>query len=275
MIDWIQGSKFIALADFTYSPKDKMRDDYDELPNTLDLSRLKDGSKIYTHTFYAKQLFNVIADVPKKLIIITHNSDVNIDESFKLPENVLKWYSQNVNIVDERIESIPIGLENDRWFRKVSKRDKMLVKLTETKRYRNLVYMNHNISTNIEKREELYKIFRNKPYVTKAFGKNGTKFDQYLNNIYNHKYMICPEGNGLDTHRFWECLYMRTVPIVVKNINNWFYNDLPVLYVNNWEEINKDLLDDMWEMFDKWNNEMLSFEYCKNKINENYNNNRN
>jgi len=266
MIDWIQGSKFIALADFTYSPKDKMRDDYDELPNTLDLSKLKDGSKIYTHTFYAKQLFNVIADVSKKLIIITHNSDVNIDESFKLPGNVLKWYSQNVNVVDERIESIPIGLENDRWFRKVSKRDKMLVKLTETKRYRNLVYMNHNISTNIEKREELYKIFRNKPYVTKAFGKNGTKFDQYLNNIYNHKYMICPEGNGLDTHRFWECLYMRTVPIVVKNINNWFYNDLPVLYVNNWEEINKDLLDDMWGMFDKWNNEMLSFEYWKNKI---------
>jgi hypothetical protein len=53
---------------------------------------------------------------------------------------------------------------------------------------------------------------------------------------------------------------------VVKNINNWFYNDLPVLYVNNWEEINKDLLDDMWGMFDKWNNEMLSFEYWKNKI---------
>ena len=266
MIDWIQGDKFIGLADFTYSPQAKMSGDYDKLPNTLDLSKLKGGDIIYTHTIYAKQLFEVIADVPVNLIIITHNSDINIDESFKLPANVLKWYSQNVNVVDKRIESIPIGIENDRWLRKVSKKDKMLEKLQRAKKYRNLVYMNHNLFTNYKIREKPYVLFKDKSYVTKVFGKNGCSFDFYIDNIYNHKYMICPEGNGMDTHRFWECLYMRTVPIVVKDINNWFYKDLPVLYINSWEEITRELLDDMWLMFDKWDDEKLTFGYWRNKI---------
>ena len=53
----------------------------------------------------------------------------------------------------------------------------------------NLVYMNHNTETNKIKRAELYKMFSNKSWVISEHGKNGTNFDNYLRNIYNHQ--IC------------------------------------------------------------------------------------
>jgi hypothetical protein len=269
-MDFITGDRFMGLADFTYSPQVKIKGDYNHLPDTLKLSKLRDGSIIYTHTFYAKQLFEVIKNTPKKVVVITHNGDTNIDETFILPDNVIKWYSQNVNVVNERIESIPIGIENDRWLKHVNKKRLMEEKLKEKKDYKNLAYMNFSIKTNSIKRKPVYEYLKSKPYITVRMGENGYYFDHYLDSIYNHKYVICPEGNGLDTHRFWETLYMNSVPIVEKNTSNWFYNDMPVLYVNKWEEVTADLLIDMWEVYKDGDRdggrEKLTFEYWKNKI---------
>lgn len=264
----ICGDKFIGVSDFIYSPRIKHKDDYDRSPNTLTLFKLKDGSIIYTHSFYAKQLFSMISGVLKDLVIITHNGDTNIDGSFRLPANVVKWHAQNVDVENSRIESIPIGIENDRWMQKVDKKRIMAEKLKEKKVFKNLVYMNFSIKTNPCWRKAVYDSLKEKPFVTTRMGENGSYFEQYIDNVYNHKYVVCPRGNGLDTHRFWETLYMGSVPIVVRNINNWFYNDLPVLYVNDWSEITGDLLIDKWCEFKDmdWNREKLTFKYWENKI---------
>jgi len=158
-MNWIQGQKFIEIADFTFSPKEKHRDDYDNLPNTLDINNSywqQEHSRtpiIYTHGIYAKELFTVIKHINCQVIVITHNSDTNIDSSFALPDNVVKWYAQNVNTTNTKIESIPIGLENDRWFQKIRKKQKMLNTLTlPTHPKRNLLYVNVNVATNPEKK---------------------------------------------------------------------------------------------------------------------------
>jgi hypothetical protein len=266
-MDWIQGDKFIGLANYTFSPKEKRDDDYDNLSNTLIVDKLRDGDIIYTHTFYAKQLFDVIGGIDKKLIVITHNSDANVD--FPPSDNVVKWFSQNVNIIHPRVESIPIGLENNRWFKDIHKKEKMLAKLKEARTYKNLVYMNHNISTNPAKRFRVYELLKDKPWVTVDMGCNGSQFDEYLDNIYNHKFVICPEGNGIDTHRIWECLYMGTIPIIEDNINNSFYKCfLPTTLIKDWAEVNEVFLQNDYNIIPHvdWNIEMLTFEYWKNKI---------
>jgi hypothetical protein len=267
-MNWIQGDKFITIADFTFAPEKRLSGDYDGLANTLNLFALKEVNIVYTHTMYVKQLFKLISEVDRQFIIITHNSDVNIDKSFTMPKNVLKWYSQNVGIVDYKIESLPIGLENDRWFKKINKKEKMNALLLQPKIDKNLVYMNHNIYTNVEKRRFVYQLLENKDWVTVERGSNGHEFDQYLNDVYNHKFVICPEGNGMDTHRTWETLYMNTIPIEKRNINNQFYTDLPICFVDDWEEIteeflNRWLIGNSWQ---DWNMEKLDFEYWKNKI---------
>ena len=270
MIDFIQGQKFVKLADWTYSPPTKKEDDYDNLPNTLDLQRLKNRDIIYTHTSYAKELFNVIEGISQKVKVITHNSDVNID--FSPPDCVFKWFSQNVNVFHDRLESIPIGLENDRWFPELRKKEKMLAKLQEPRKYKNLVYMNHNAGTNPTKREFLYDLFRDKPWVTIDRGVNGKGFDEYIDNVYNHKFVICPQGNGLDTHRRWETLYMGSIPIEIKQQDSLDYWALSFFRVKDWGEVTEESLNTYFKDFEYksmihlWNTKMLTFEWWKNKI---------
>ena len=286
MIDFIQGQKFKAMADFIYAPKEKLPGDYDNLTNTLDVRSLKDKSVIYTHTMYAKQLFDVIRDLPYRFIVITHNCDNFVDErgvvfthagngtitnvdEFTLPQNVIKWYTKNVNVKNPVIESIPIGIENDMWFPSLKKKEKINAKTTDQKRIRNLVYMNHNVNTNPAQRTKPYDLLGSKPWMTVDRGNNGSEFDKYLDNIYNHSYVICPEGNGIDTHRTWECLYVGTIPIEKRNINNQFYTDLPILFVDDWDDVTEELLSEENRFKNRdtnWNYNKLLFKYWQSKI---------
>jgi hypothetical protein len=267
----IQGNKFKALAKCNYAPpkgmgimvkNDFAAGDYRYLVNTLDKRLLNDGDIVYTTTFFVDMLFK--QDIDKKIILITHNCDLNVN--FPPPENIIVWYTTNVNIEHERVRSIPIGLENDVWL--MNKSIKMQNKLTRKKVFKKMVYMNHNIKTNPAKRQPPYDILRGRPWVTSELGSNGQGFDNYLDNIYNHPFVVCPEGNGIDTHRVWECLYMRTIPIQVRNINNRFYTDLPILFIDDWEELSERMLHDEYMAMaeKKWDLEKLDFNYWKNVI---------
>jgi hypothetical protein len=286
VVDWIQGDKFKGLAKYTYSPRliPPPRDDYDDLQNTLDISLLKDGDVIYTHMMYVKKLFEIMQYFNYKYILVTHSCDCSIEDygirrpngrgetkeihEFNLPDNLIKWYSKNVNTVNSRIESIPLGLENERWLEKTPKIKMMIEQKKQLKGCRNLAYMNHAIKTNPKERESLYNMFIDKPWVSYKRGGNGIMFDQYIHQIYNHKFVFSPEGNGIDTIRTWECLYMGTIPIEKKNINNQFYTDLPICFVDKWEDVTKDFLEsEYWRIKGKtWNMNKLNFWYWKNKI---------
>lgn len=265
---WITGEDFQKLGEFTYAPEIRAGGDYNALPNTLNVDQLKNGSIIYTHTVYVKSLLDIIQNQDKNVIIITHNYDWNINSTHIVPNNVIKWFAQNVDVNNPKLESIPIGLENRWWFVDVRKKEKMLNKLDSPKIFNNLVYVNHNINTNPPKRTLPYQLLENKSYATIKHGLNGQGFDEYLDDIYNHKFVICPEGNGIDTHRTWECLYVNTIPIEKRNINNQFYTDLPICFVDDWEEITETFLENEYIRIknNEWNLNKLDFNYWKNKI---------
>ena len=283
-MDWLQGDKFRALADFSYSPHNKLKDDYDNLANTFDPANLKECNLVYTHTMYVKTLFDIIRHLGKKFIILTHSCDISVEEygikklngngeleykeEFTIPDNVIKWYGKNVNVNDPRVESIPIGLENSWWCKNIHKRKKMLEKLQNPRKYKNLVYMNHRIGTNPAEREDLYPMFEEKTWVTAEHGGNGHRFSHYIDNIHNHKFVISPEGNGMDTHRTWECLYMGTIPIEKRNINNQFYADLPICFVDDWKQVTKAFLDREYKRIKaaEWNMKKLAFGYWGDRI---------
>jgi mannosyltransferase OCH1-like enzyme len=266
--DWIQGEKFKNVADFIYAPKKKHKDDYSNLQNTFTPADLKQVNIIYTHTFYVKQLFEILNYLKGQFVIITHNADDNVDDSYVIPENVIKWYAQNVNVENPKIESIPIGLENNMWDKKNGKKMFLNEQLKQRREYKNLVYMNHDVTTNPSKRAFLYDIFAGKSWVTSIKGKNGYNVKEYYNNLYNHKFVICPEGNGIDTHRTWEALYMGTIPIEKKNINNQHYTDLPICFVNDWSDLTEEFLNTEWTRIKgkRWNMPKLYFEYWRDRI---------
>ena len=151
---------------------------------------------------------------------------------------------------------------------KINKIDKMIQKKQEPQVMKNLVYMNHNINTNCKARLKPYTVLESKSFVTIEKGHNGVDFDNYLNNLYHHRFMICPEGNGMDTHRTWEALYMGTIPIEKRNLNNRFYEDLPICLVDDWEEITESFLEKAFHRIKStdWNLKKLEFNFWANKI---------
>jgi hypothetical protein len=239
---------------------------------------ISDNNKIfYCDTHNVNNFFESI-NFDHNFILISHNSDGKVtktpkhsDADFnKKPKNLKKWFAQNVCVDDEVMVSLPIGLENSEWFPSVKKLEKIKNKKSEPKNFKNLLYINHNILTNPTERQKPYEIFNGKNWVTLEYGNNGVNFDGYLKNIYSHKFVLCPEGNGTDTHRTWECLYLGIIPIEKRNINNSFYEDLPICFVDKWEEINEDFLNKEYERINSnnFNTEKLNFLYWSEKINE-------
>jgi len=250
----------MGVADSCYAPARRAKDDYNKLSNTLE----EFGGIIYTHTMYVEELFKALSRTNEEVVVISHNSDASA--CIAPPNNVKLWYSQNVDIIHPRVKSLPIGIENNRWHPK--KRGEMIKCLSEKRDIKNLVYMNHSIRTDLVRRELLYKMFGDRPWVDAVQGRNGYRFSEYIRDIYNHRFVFCPEGNGIDTHRTWECLYMGTIPIMERNINNQFYTDLPICFVHSWGNITEDFLEDEYIRIKSktWDLEKLNFEYWKNEI---------
>lgn len=247
-MEYIQGEKFINLND------------------NVSIFYIK--TEDVNHFFY---------NPPKNpFILISHNSDgkiLNYDTKFganinNMPNNLIKWYGQNVCVIHDKIESIPIGLENSMWFKEINKPLKIYNKNKEDKNFKNLLYINHNIQTNYSERYKPYEMFKKSEFVTLVNGMNGLNFDDYIDNIFNHKFVLCPEGNGTDTHRTWETLYLRSIPIEKRNINNQFYSDLPICFIDSWDEITEEFLNNEYERITKniFNLQKLDFNYWKSKI---------
>jgi len=58
----------------------------------------------------------------------------------------------------------------------------------------------------------------------------------YTKELHAHKFVLCPEGNGVDTHRLWESLYAGAIPIVSKNAwsDSLVEQGFPLIQVNSW-----------------------------------------
>jgi len=265
--DFITGEKFYQAADLIYSP-DTNEIDYNKQVNTFDESKLKPLTVVYFHTLYKDLFFERIKNLPNKFIIISHNSDVNVKSVDNVPSNVVHWFSQNVCIKDPRLSSLPIGLENKRWHQEVQKKNRMLAKVKTAKRLKNLVYVNHNISTNPAERTPPYDVLKGKPFATTTYGYNPQNFDVYIDEVYNHKFVVSPPGNGVDTHRKWETLYLGSIPIEKRCPNNTFYEDLPICFVDSWDQVTESFLNSEYEriIHNKWNLDKLRMSYWLTQI---------
>jgi len=208
-----------------------------------------------------------------EFVLITHNGDSNITDCPKrphdadarlIPKNLKMWFGQNVNVKHDRIQSIPIGLENSEWFVEIDKRKLITEAMLRTDAgYENMVYANFNINTNKLDRQYAYDCVKNYKWCTPDMCVNGTDFKKYVNSIRNHAFVLCPDGNGIDTHRLWETLYVGSIPIVKRSINTRFYEDLPILMVNDWSEVKDTIFSIKPGEFKnrKWNLDKLWFQY--------------
>lgn len=67
---------------------------------------------------------------------------------------------------------------------------------------------------------------------------------KYFETLANYKFIISPEGNGIDCHRHYEALMSGCIPIVEDNpLIRKKYKNLPVIYTKDYSEINSEYLN--------------------------------
>lgn len=88
-------------------------------------------------------------------------------------------------------------------------------------------------------------------------------------NITNYAFVLSPFGVGMDCHRTWEALCLGSVPIVCAPNFRKLFEDLPVLIVNNWSDINETLLNETIETYKTktFNFDKLQLKYWRTLIN--------
>ena len=210
---------------------------YDETSRKKDL-KIKRGDVVFVNIQYLREFLTNVnnKNLNTEYTVIAHNNDTEVNSSLLQDmkySNVQIW-SQNLNMPEEdNLHVLPIGLENRRFLKNGKMKNLNLSRFnTPNKNY--LVSSNFNSNTNLEIRYPLEKFFNSINYVdTQKFSS-----DQYLQNLASYKFSICPPGNGVDTHRIWESLFVNTVPIIIKNdfSANLTRNRIPCVVLNKWED---------------------------------------
>jgi hypothetical protein len=197
--------------------------------------------KIFCYIQYLEKLDLLISKLiffKNRFILIFHNNDTNFEEKhlilFDKLNNLDKIYTQNCNILNKKVIPIPIGIANSMWIHGNLNIVDKIVNMN-IKKHRS-IYFNFNLNTNQEKRYLCKTVLENKGLKWN----NNLLYEDYLMELKSHYYAICPEGNGLDTHRLWECLYLNVIPICLRNpFIEYFKNtlNLDMIILDNWNEL--------------------------------------
>lgn len=245
-------------------------------------SKLHDGNKIiFCKTDFIFEEFKNIEKLPHDVILITGNSDYPIDEHtfHSKPNNIKKWYAQNALINDEILIPLPIALENKLesirsghgigYYDRVSEKEKLLSRnltIEPSKKY----YSNFNIQTNYSYRSKIKDICINSSHID--WEESNLSLKEFFDKILEYEAIICPIGNGIDTHRLWEVLYSNRIPITIK-VGDFkiyeLYEKLPIVILDNENQLyDEELLDKKIKEIknNQYNMSLLDYSYWKELI---------
>lgn len=260
-----------SLYDFNYNPVIRNQTSKHININNYNVQNIKKlnikNIFCYTHlidennTNNLQNIHIILSSIVTKFNIIFHNSDGSFKKEHKILlsiANLKTIYAQNLSIKpEERIIPLPIGIANSMWSHGNLDIWKQVLESKNLINKPNYIYFNFNINTNSYKRKKCHDIIlsKNIPNIS------NTNYLNYLTILSSYKFAICPEGNGLDTHRLWECLYLKVIPICLKNYINEYYSDkFPILLLDDWNKIDENMLKSFYKNAN-WNNyKTLSFE---------------
>jgi len=173
-------------------------------------------------------------------------------------------YAQNVSAMPHpKLTALPIGIANAMWTHGNLLDLYTVMKDTYKFRKEKAVYVNINPNTYGYRKDVLDAITK-----TCAFTVSKNKsYKEYLTELASHRFCLCLRGNGVDTHRFWESLYMGVIPIVINNSTTkctQFLDHLKSIDIPFIELVG----DDLHELFNVYNDDYFSQSFHKEFMNK-------
>ena len=212
---------------------------------------------------------------------VTHNSDYHINsQRYSFGPSAKTWFAQNKDTHHNNIVSIPIGVENmilrkdsEKYVHHSSQVKNAFIKANMIDRYssfclpkENFVYMNFNKNTYPSERNKVWDTFKYHDWVLKT---SNLSMEKFYFDVASSKFIISPRGNGVDCHRTWEALYLRTIPIVKRSTHMKEFEDLPIFFVDNWNEVCYNTLVEFYEKVkhNLYNLDKMKISYWRKRIN--------
>ena len=250
--EYISGERIGAVADVRWCPG---------------MDCPQSGSVVYVKAEYVENFFRACNGCKGSITLVTHNSDRVITQEMydNRPKVIKKWLAQNC--AARGPVAVPIGLVNSHTIHGCMSIIERVRATRVKKNTKQLAYLCCTKTTHAE-RPILYNLFADKEWIT-AEGGAGVKdipFEDYLFSMHKHKYTFSPPGAGPDCHRTWEAIAMGSIPIVKRSPEYAQFEGLPILFVDDWDEVTEDLLKKTKTPKKAWSDPRLSVKYYWKKI---------
>jgi hypothetical protein len=163
-------------------------------------------------------------------VLISHNSDYPIDERYRRrlrARRLRAWFAANVALRHPKLIPIPLGIANPGWPHGDPRALRAAQAVSDAKSQ--LFDVSFAVETN--ERERAYCLEQiGLPLAPRL------EHPEYLVRLSSTYFCVAPRGYGLDTHRLWEALYVRSVPVVTRSALTDEYADLPIVVLDDWAE---------------------------------------
>ncbi len=263
---YLSGLTWVHFSDWKLLGKD-----YSGNETSFDPELVKLGDTIYVDSL-CLDLFieEYLPKIQEKVILITSNYGYGSDqslpgkyESLLESDKIAAWFVQNIDRAPtSKLIPIPIGLANKNWAHgNTTLLDSIIPTALIKKKRKNFIYIN------ITPRPERVNCINYFKSLGLKF-ENQKSYPLYLQDLSKSVFVVSPKGNGLDCHRTWEALLLGCFPIVESSSLDPLYEDLPILIINNWEEVTTALLKKTYAKFSnkEWSREKLYAPYWFQKV---------
>jgi len=232
----------------------------------IDADLLQDhrsGGSIYVCTDALKNFSeNFLLQIQSPFVLVSGDSDVPVGESLLADpiitiildnEHLLGWFAQNLSTQHPKLSALPIGLDyHTMWDRPgfwgitavspIAQENSLINILAGSPEFgqRYLAgYCNWHFAMGRGDRQECFDRIDKSVcfFESNAVPRNSSWMRQA-----ECMFVISPEGAGMDCHRTWEALLLGCVPIVKKNALTPLFNNLPVMVVDDWQDVKRDSL---------------------------------
>lgn len=164
----------------------------------------------------------------KRFTFVVHNTDRAFGplELQMLLPRAYRIYAINTTVAHPQLTTIPLGF--------VDKQLPFLEGFKAGSSERDIeIYANFTMTTNPSARSACFQAFNGDPrVVTRA----ALSVPEYYLDLCHSKFVLCPEGTGIDTHRVYEALFCGATPVVLRNSLAPLYARLPVCIVDTWTD---------------------------------------
>lgn len=253
-----------------------------------DLTNFTNGSTLYVCSNAFRHFVNyILPHLPYSFILVSGDCDETMPDdifrdfiSFIENPKIIHWFCQNWVGNHPKVSIIPIGLDyhtmesrDTDWGLQISPaiQEKQLLELPKIPFYERKIacYSNFHFFTTTRYGFDRIDAIEKIPKELVFYEPKKIERFQSWKNQTEYAFVISPHGNGLDCHRTWEALCLGCIPIVKTSKIDSLYEGLPVLIVQDWSDVNLELLektvnDFKLKLFDY---DRLTLKYWMDKIN--------